>query len=389
MPVHDSRLRVAFVHRHGAIGEQIRIDAVRSFLQGRGLLRGEITSDPVAPRLDIVRELATPGGMRHALRKAFGDRAHPLLMELNSRAYIRATEAEAQSLDAPLKAARGSFDVFHAEGLPAGLALVRSGAPFVFDLHGILAEESKLSGSVEWQSFCARSERSIVEAARSILVVTPLMKKYVAEVYGKAPENIVIVPNGTEPTPHRATWSAAPVVVYAGTFAAYENVMDFVRVAEACKGGNLRFRLLGDGPLRNELLDYVNGRAVPIEYLGRRPRQEALDLTAQAQVGFAGQSGATDLVRDYPRQLAHPIKLLSYASCGLPFVCPAGEWADLIEEGDCAIVVRSGGIDGFKQAVQEILEPEVWKRKAANGPRLIEKHFRWDHVLKPLADLYA
>lgn len=385
----DSRLRVAFVHRSGAIGEQIRIDAVRSFLEDRGLLRGEITSDPVAPRLDIVRELATPGGMRHALRKAFTDRAHPLLMELNSRAYIRATEAEAQNLEAPLKAARGSFDVFHAEGLPAGLALVRSGAPFVFDLHGILAEEAKLSGSKEWQTFCARSERSIVEAARSILVVTPLMKKYVAEVYGKAPESIVVVPNGTGRTSHRAAWSASPVVVYAGTFAAYENVMDFVRVAGACKGDNLRFRLLGDGPLRNDLLDYVNGNAVPVEYLGRRPRSEALELTAGAQVGFAGQSGATDLVRDYPRQLAHPIKLLSYASCGLPFVCPAGEWADMIEEADCAIVVRSGGIEEFKNAIHEILVPSVWERKAANGPRFIEKHFLWEHVLKPLADIYA
>jgi glycosyltransferase involved in cell wall biosynthesis len=383
------RLRVAFVHRRGAIGEQIRIDAVRSFLQERGLLQGEITSEPVAPRMDVVKEVVLPGGMRHVLRKVVRDRAHPLLLELNSRARIRATEAEARGLEAQLRAARGSFDVFHAEGLPAGLALVRSGAPFVFDLHGILAEESKLSGSVEWQTFCARSERSIVEAARSVLVVTPLMKKYVTEVYGKAPENIVVVPNGTEPTSHRAAWSAAPVVVYAGTFAAYENVMDFVRLAEACEGGNLRFRLLGDGPLRNQLFDYVNGRAVPVEYLGRRPRQEALELTAEAQVGFAGQSGATDLVRDYPRQLAHPIKLLSYASCGLPFVCPAGEWADLIEEADCAIVVRSGGIDGFKQAVQEILEPSVWERKAANGPRLIEKHFRWSHVLKPLADLYV
>lgn len=109
----------------------------------------------------------------------------------------------------------------------------------------------------------------------------------------------------------------------------------------------------------------------------------------RAQVGFAGQSGALDLERDHPRQLACPIKLFDYASRGLPLVAPRGEWSPILEEADCGVIVETCEAKAYLEALRQLSDPVIWARKARNGLELVRSRFRWSRVLEPLRALYA
>lgn len=387
-------MRVGFVHPGGVVGDRVRIDAIRSLFQARGIPFREFPLAMPPLKVDIVAEALSWTGARHLSRKLFRDRSHPLLKEIHWSLEARRCEEAAAALAETLRRDGSDVDIFQAEGLTEGLACLQlsevRGTPFVLDMHGIAAEEARLTGSQEWARWCARSEQRVVTAARDVLVVSPLSRDYVHRAYGKPLERIHVVPNGSEPDERQVAAFRSPLtVVYAGNLAPYENVMEFVRLAELGAPRGFRFWLLGDGVLREPLFDYVNSRGVELVYFGRKTRAAALDRCARAQVGFAGQSGALDLELDRPRQLACPIKLFDYAACGLPLVAPRGEWSPLLEEADCGVIVEACEAPAYLEALVQLSDPAVWSRKARNGVELVRSHFRWSRVLEPLATLYA
>jgi hypothetical protein len=207
--------------------------------------------------------------------------------------------------------------------------------------HGIAAEEARLTGSGEWASWCRRREQRVVSAARDVLVVSPLSRDYVHRTYGKPLERVHVVPNGTDLSDRQAAFRTPLTVVYAGNLAPYENVMEFVRLAELGARDGFRFWLLGDGTLREPLFDYVNSRGVDLAYFGRKDRGQALDRCALAQAGFVGQMGTLDWERDPARHLCCPIKPFDYASRGLPVLAPRGEWSGCSREADAAVIVEA------------------------------------------------
>src|SRR5262247_1388316 len=97
--------------------------------------------------------------------------------------------------------------------------------------------------------------------------------------------------HGSYVTDRQAQYKQPMTVVYAGNFAAFENIMEYVRAAEIGAGDDYQFWLLGDGGLRDEVFNYMNTQFVDLAYWGRKPRAVALDYCARAQIGFAGQTG--------------------------------------------------------------------------------------------------
>lgn len=387
-------MRVGFLHPGGLVGDRVRIDAIRAFFQSQGIPFREFPLAPPPRRVDIVAQALSWAGVRHVSRKLLRDRSHSVLKELHWSLEARRCEEAAAALASRLRREAGDVDVFQAEGLTEGIAcmdLLRArGIPFVLDMHGIAAEEARLTGSRDWGSWCRSTEQEVVSAARDVLVVSPLSRDYVHRTYGKPMERIHVVANGSEPDERPPAAFRSPLtVVYAGNLAPYENVMEFVRLAELGAAEGFRFWMLGDGVLREPLFDYVNSRGVDLVYFGRKTRAAALQRCSRAQVGFAGQSGALDLERDHPRQLACPIKLFDYASCGLPLVAPRGEWSAILEEADCGVIVETGEAPAYLEALRQLRDPVVWSRKAKNGLELVRSRFRWSRVLEPLRALYA
>jgi glycosyltransferase involved in cell wall biosynthesis len=386
-------VRVGFLHPGGVVGDRVRIDAIRTFFQRNGIPFRELPLAPPPLRVDIVSEAFSWTGLRHVARKLLRDRSHSVLKEIHWSLEARRCEDAAAALATRLRSEADGLDVLQAEGITEGIAclslLEERGIPFVLDMHGIAAEEARLTGSGDWVRWCRNTEQRVVAAARDVLVVSPLSRDYVHTTYGKPLDRIHVVPNGSEPAESSAEFRTPLTVVYAGNLAPYENVMEFARLAARGAPEGLRFWLVGDGVLREPLLDYVNSRGVDLVYFGRRTRPAALQLCLGAQAGFAGQSGARDLERDHPRQLACPIKLFDYAACGLPLVAPRGEWSAILEEADCGVIVEAPEAPAYLDALRQLADPTVWSRKARNGVELVRSRFLWSHVLEPLRALYG
>jgi glycosyltransferase involved in cell wall biosynthesis len=386
-------VRVGFLHPGGRVGDRVRIDAIRLAFQERGIPFREFPQATPPLQVDILAEAFSWTGVRHLSRKLFRDRSHPVLKEIHWGLEARRCEGAAAALLATLRRDAADIDVFQAEGLTEGIACLQlsefRNAPFVLDMHGIAAEEARLTGSREWAEWCRRSEQRVVSAARDVLVVSPLSRDYVHRIYGKPLERIHVVPNGTDldegPT---AAFRTPLTVIYAGNLAPYENVMEFVRLAELGAREGFRFSLLGDGALREPLLDYVNSRGVDLVYFGRKTRAEALDRCASAQAGFVGQMGTLDWERDPARHLCCPIKPFDYASRGLPVVAPRGEWSAVFEEAEAAVIVEACEAPAYLEALRRLSDPAVWSRVARNGRELVRARFQWRQVLAPLASLY-
>jgi glycosyltransferase involved in cell wall biosynthesis len=386
-------VRVGLVHPGGAVGDRVRIDAIRRFFQDRGIPFREFLLTVPALQADIVAEALSWTGLRHLARKLLRDRSHPVLKEIHWSLEVRRCEEAAAAMAATLRREATDIDVLQAEGLTEGIACLNlakdRGTPFVLDMHGIAGEEARLTGSREWTAWCRRTEQKVVSGAREVLVVSPLSRDYVHRTYGKPLDRIHVVPNGTDlsegPT---AVFRTPLTVVYAGNLAPYENVMEFVRLAELGAREGFRFWLLGDGVLREPLLDYVNSRGVDLVYFGRKTRTDALDRCSRAQAGFAGQMGTLDWTRDLARHLCCPIKPFDYASCGLPILAPRGEWSGVFEESDAAVILESCEASAYLEALHQLSDPVLWARKARNGRDLVRTRFQWGQVLEPLAGLY-
>jgi glycosyltransferase involved in cell wall biosynthesis len=383
---------VGYVHFGGDMGDLVRVEAIRRFFEQRHIPFVEFVLEHVRPPVNMVRELFSAAAVGQMAQKFRRPRSMELLKEMQWRIEARQWEETVSRASEHMADRVGEISIFHAETLVAGMVCLRlkdrHRLPFVYDMHGVLREEARLTGSREWVEWCSRWERRVIEAAEQVLVVSPLMARYVAKQYRIPHDRIVLAPNGTYATERRATYARPMTVVYAGNFAAFENIIAFLKTAEAT-AGEYRFWLLGDGPIRNEVFDYINTRFVDIEYWGRKRRDVALDYCARAQVGFSGQTGAEDLERDFPIQIGCPIKLFDYAACGLPLVLPPGEWAATFEDADACVLAASPDARGFSAALEQLADRDVWERKARNAKELVRSKFEWNTVLAPLARLYG
>ena len=258
------------------------------------------------------------------------------------------------------------------------------GKGYVFDMHGLMGEEAQGHGeparlAEAWKGL----EKDVVNGADYVIVVSNAMKRMVCASYGKPPDKVIVAANGSDVYPRPAHFAMPFKIVYAGNFAYYEAVWDFVRTAETVPCEKHEFVLIGDGVLKRDLLRYVGGRHLNVIYRGKRTREETLVMLSESQVGIAPST------KDIVRQVACPLKVLDYAACGLPVVTvDVGEWSDTIREYDCGIVTDESDPAAFADAIRRLEDEDLWRRKSSNGRYMVGEKFTWSRVLQPMLALY-
>lgn len=371
---------LGLVHSTVALGESLRVRAIQRFLGNEGIAWREIRLERPRPSVDMVREALTPTGLRHLFRKVFVDRSHPVLRELTFMIEIRQIEASLRS--AVEKMRTETADVFQAEGVFEALACARAGRPYVLDMHGLLKEETELYGSPDLTAHYSRWEVEAVAGARQIIVVTERMRRRVHEQFGRRLDDVIVCPNGTVLTDLQARFAAPLGVIYAGSFAAYENVLAYVKTAEIKAGPRFRFWLMGDGAQRNEIFDYANENSVDLTYLGRRPYAAAREILASMQVGVLAQHGGMPYT-------GNPLKVVDYASCGLPMLAGPGPWAQPTLHYGCGVIVPTASPEDFAAVLEEFADPVRWQRMSDAGKAMVRERFEWRTTLGPMRTLYV
>lgn len=277
-------------------------------------------------------------------------------------------------------------DIIHAENHEGALvALILKemlNKPYVFDMHGLSYEERKgIGGKKRDILYERRMEKLLVKNADYICVVSQYMKNYVNSEYAFPLNRIFVVPCSGKVYNEKATFSLNLNVIYAGGIGYWESVDDYVNTPfnyyDKYNDSNEKFFFLGG--MNDNLLKKLNS----IKYLGKLNRYETLKTLKNMQVGIAPST------KDKTRMAASPLKIIDYASVGLPVVtCNVGEWSDYIKDFDAGIVCENSDPREFSEALHELKDKEVWNRKSKNAVNMVNELYDDDIVLSQLVRFY-
>jgi glycosyltransferase involved in cell wall biosynthesis len=278
-------------------------------------------------------------------------------------------------------------DVVLAETSPVGWIAVEAAKklsiPCLIDAHGLSFAETKGSGIEGWSEI-ALLEKASFESCDHLFVVSERMKNYVSSNFCIPKGKVTVASNGGSIGNLHARYGVPMNVVYAGIFAYWEKVGDLLDVAKEANPQKFRFYLAGGGTLKGQLLGRVRAESVPIKYLGYIPKLKMQELLVGMQVGIAPST------KDLARQVASPIKVFDYLSCGLPVITPKiGDWGDLVEAEDCGIALKDDTAEGYLSALAELYSPVTWEEKSKNALVAIRDKYNWGKTLEPISSVVS
>ncbi|QDA30479.1 glycosyltransferase family 4 protein [Thermococcus indicus] len=161
-------------------------------------------------------------------------------------------------------------------------------------------------------------EYSALNFADAVTVVTPMIRKRLAETYGMNPEKCYIVPNGVDldlfgcDKPRKY-----PRMVYAGYFGHAQDFKTFLEAySRLDEKDRLPIILAGSGETLQDVLAMIEklGLSGWVRYAGMLPREEVVKLLCSSLIGVAPIKANESL------KYAIPSKIYEYLACGLPFV---------------------------------------------------------------------
>lgn len=373
-------MRILYVHgARGHLGDAIRVRSLYSFLKRRDFEVHEkwINAEKVRAFLLALT------GLRYVLlsRKKGNKIRVKSPLELLANSFFGSIQQQI------LKEARVVRPhVIVAETSLAGYFSLMSKSnldiPLITDVHGLLGEESEMSGS-RYAQIISNVEKIAFHESDYLLTVSMPMKRQICLKQKVQADKVVVVPNGVDVHRFQARFGLPLNVIFAGNFAVYEKVSDYLEIAKAVEQTSpFVFFLMGDGVQKREILSRINKEKIPIKFMGLKTRGEALRIFSEMQVGVATSTSGLE------REVAFPIKVLDYMSCGLPVVAPnIGDWGQLIERENCGIAIKENSVTEFVKALYALCDKEEWAKKSRNGKKCIEREYSWNLVLEPLGAL--
>jgi glycosyltransferase involved in cell wall biosynthesis len=294
----------------------------------------------------------------------------------------------------------------YALGSFAGLELAsRLRVPLILEFNGseIWAERHWGSGRVRLgERLAALEMRNLLDATLVVVVSEPL-REQLAE-HGIAPERVLVNPNGVDVdalAPLRAQppahWRAelgrpeAPTVGFIGTFGLWHGVKLLpeliARVAETHPGA--RWHLVGDGPLRPEVLEELSQRGLADRVLspGLVEHGRATELLAACDVCVSPHVPNPDGTPFF----GSPTKLFEYMGLARPIVASdLDQIGEVIEHERTGLLVAPGEPALAAAAVARLLDDaELRGRLGAAALEAAQERHSWTAHATRILDAVA
>jgi glycosyltransferase involved in cell wall biosynthesis len=282
-----------------------------------------------------------------------------------------------------------SLDILHAEDIFSGYICYKinqkTGIPYVFDLHDIYHEVFRAHGDHPTKlKFYDMMEDKIIRSAFYTTCVSDLAKNRIIELYNISPEKILVIRNGTILSKNVASYSQPFRVIYGGLLHHVERVMDFIQAKPYFSNGEVEFYIMGDGPHREEYLDYINKNNIDIVFLGLKTWEKAMKYFGNMQVGVVPGSD------HFGRRACCPMKAIDYAACGLPVLIPQSyDFSKYVKEYSAGIILDECSPKAFVEGIRTLMDKTLWNETSKNARRMVEENFLWQQVLFPLKKIYG
>ena len=256
--------------------------------------------------------------------------------------------------------------------------------PFVYEVNGILSDESRVRGSRGINIFLTRLLEYIIFTNSDVFIcVTEEIKRTIEEKYRN--KKAYVVPNGANTTLFKPIENAAKLlgfdetayyVVYVGSFAAWQGVDILIKAAADVVQAvpNVKILLVGaDG--EKELLDMVTDLNLTdtVVFTGRVAHP---DVPLYMNVGDVCVTPKRPLLSGYS-----PLKLYEYMACGKPVVASRIRGFEIVETVRAGILVEPEEPVELSEALVHLLRSEdLRKEMGKNGRAYVVEHHSWVNV---------
>ncbi len=291
-------------------------------------------------------------------------------------------------------------DVYHAHDLPTLLPALIAGkwnrAKIIYDSHELWTEQGNLSGLT--QKFAKRLEGFLIRKTDRVLAANRSRALIMAQMYPgiSIPDVIMNCPPREENmhlrTPRKLiefadaeTTGKQKIVLYQGGLSPGRGIENIVGAAEYFQD-HIILVLLGQGPLKEELVRQVHGRGLEkkVFFHDYVPYGDLLDYTASADVGLITYRN-TCLNNYY----CAPNKLFEYVAVGLPIVaCHFPELEFFVKEYGIGKLFDPDDPVSIAGAIDGIFESETEFAIMKQNTAKVRENFNWPVEAKKLSNIY-
>ena len=290
------------------------------------------------------------------------------------------------------RALSGRYDAIHSheEGSFIGVVLAAAfGVPHLYDMHSSLPQQLTnfaFSRSRLLNRLFASLERFVIRRSRVVIVICPHLADTVRGIDPVVPTVLIENSPGSGDTPvagsgHQIRTSlglsaGAPMVLYTGTFEAYQG-LDLLFDAAAhviARQPGVRFVLAGGQPDQIEAARArarAAGVADAVVFAGQRPADEIPQFLDAADVLVSPRSSGTNT----------PLKIYQYLRAGRPIVATRLLTHTQVLDDDVAILAEATP-EGFGAAILDALgNPERARRVGERARQLAATKYSYEAYL--------
>ncbi len=279
-----------------------------------------------------------------------------------------------------------------------GLVARILGKKHCMHVHGFYPDEMAMANHgalrISIVKFC---EWMAYHLSDALFCVTPVVREKVIETYSLKPEKARFVYNGVDierchPIPKKEAAEKLgydPKRLYVG-FTGYlfpwSGVDQLIRVAPkvVAKCPKTLFLIVGNGIWgEKELPKMAEKAGVGDKFIfaGYQPWEKIPLFSSLYDVGLTPYPAERGVGR-----YRSSMKSLEYSAAGTPVVITQCEGvSDIIENGECGIVVPPSDDDALADAIIKLLKNgRLRKKLGANGRKLVEREYSWKHVAEKM-----
>ena len=283
--------------------------------------------------------------------------------------------------------------------LGEALATAAAGLPLVYEVNGdALAEREVQLGRplpAPVRAWAMRAARLAFRRARSVVVVTEVLRNRLAANFDVPRESIQVVPNAADtkvftprPVAEARSMLNIPldraVVGFVGNLAPWQGVEVLVRAFARLQSRNAFLLIVGGGQAQGVLEATVKELAVGdrVRFVGTVPHAQVPAYVAACDVCTA------PMTRERLKSGSSAIKIYEYLACERPVVASRIPGLEFLESDDLGRLVPPEDVEALSAALRAALEDEVWRQAAGRrGRAYVLRHAGWPTVAAAVEDV--
>jgi len=276
----------------------------------------------------------------------------------------------------------------------------------IYEINGIANEEQKLKSHSYLNRMLVflikKAERMATKYSERIVSVTPQIGDYLNQNYDCSKEKIKVITNGVNTDKFRPIHDEALllnwrrkigilegeiVIAFVGNLARWQGVNLLIEsgILLLYRGEKLKFLLVGDGPLKEDLMRRVSGSGFEKEFVftGMVDYDDVPFL-----INLADICAAPFILRRNQITGVSPIKVFEYMACGKPVVTTRIEGLDFIEEEGVGTLINPEDTLSLEQILYDLIKnPQKRKDMGNRGHEIARERFSWESRVTQIEEI--